>query len=221
MARRLEVMRIGLSSGPDTRVELACRFDLPLSNIDAAALRVEIPDPEPLETGHADRADRVGPHDAPWDDGSVSAEPALIDMPPSDPGTGAPPALHGVVEPRARRPGRRFRVYLSPTTGQRRRSALAWTESIDAQGLVVLIPKRESLGLPPDADDVRTVLLALCETFGSRLTLKIMDGAKHVWVGLAEIRAAETLPSNSSALLLELAFERPLRASEMRALAVR
>ena len=46
VTRQFEVARIGLVAGQTAQVELGCRFHVPLSTIDVAALGVEVVDPE-------------------------------------------------------------------------------------------------------------------------------------------------------------------------------
>jgi hypothetical protein len=67
---------------------------------------------------------------------------------------------------------------------------------------------------------VASAIAALDETCGTEVSLKIMDGAKHLWTGPAAIREVEMPPGTPQQMLLGLAFRRRLRPAELRLLRI-
>ena len=208
VTRQFEVARIGLVSGQDPLVELGCRFHVPLSTIDVAAVGVEIVNPEepapyrpvviPEELLNPKPAPEVR---APKPQAEPSRQPA--------PGPGGDP-----------RRARRFRVHLTPTGGAIGNPINAWTERVDADRVVLFVPKRKNLGLPGRTDEARVLLMTLCELIGELPKARLMDGSKHVWSGPVRLVAVETFVGDDDALRIELEFSRALRFNERLALSL-
>ena len=208
VTRQFEVARIGLVAGKNPRVELGCRFHVPLSTIDVAAVGVEIVNPE---------------EPAPFVRVVIPEE--LLSPPPAvEPRVRRAqpdPARHPAPGPQSgSRRSPRFRVHLTPTGYAVGDPIHALTERIDAERIVLFVPKRRSLGLPPSCEEAKTLLMALCELIGERPKARILDGAKHVWSGSVRLAAVETFVGDDDALRIELGFGRALRFNEKLALAI-
>lgn len=199
VTRQFEVARLGLVAGQDPLVELGCRFHVPLSTIDVAAVGVEIVNPEeppPFQPV-------VIPEDAP----ASSREPSPKPRAPRAPGVPA-------------RQRSRLRVHLSPTGHAVGNPITAMTERIDAERIVLYIPRRRALGIPPSCEDARMMLMALCELIGEHPKARVMDGSRHVWSSSVRLAAVETFVDDDDALRIELGFCHALRFSEKLALSI-
>ena len=208
VTRQFEVARIGLIAGVDPQVELGCRFHVPLSTIDVAALGVEIVNPEePAPFEHIVIPEYLLNPEAITESRAPKPQAEAGRMPA--PGPGADP-----------RKARRFRVHLTPTGHAVGDPINAWTERVDAERIVLFVPKRKALGLPGPVDEAKLLLMTLCELIGEQPKARFMDGSRHVWSGPVRLSAVETFVGDDDALRIELVFCRALRFNEKQALSI-
>ena len=208
VTRQFEVARIGLVAGQEPQVELGCRFHVPLSTIDVAALGVDVVNPEePAPFEHV-----VIPESL--------LNPELLSEPRAPKPRAEPSRMPAPGPVADERRARKFRVHLTPTGHAVGNPVNAWTERVDAERVVLFVPKRKTLGLPGPVDEAKVLLMTLCELIGERPKARFMDGSRHVWSGQVQLAAVETFVGDDDALRIELTFCRALRFNEKLALSI-
>jgi hypothetical protein len=196
--RVLVVVRVGVQAGEESAVELGCRLDSPLQEVDASAMGVVLARP-----------------------GETTAE-ARRRQPVVQPRVRRRPGEEPLPVPR-RRPGldevpplpRRSVAQLRPDGVEEGVTITGYTESVDRTGVVVLVPRRERLHLSEDEESVSALFASFCDTHGALFHMRVRDASRVVWTGSVRVRSLEVLPTNAEAVLLGFAFVSP-RAAETR-----
>ncbi len=194
--RVLHVVRVGVQAGTESAVELGCRLDRPLQEVDAAAMGVAVAKMGETATEARRRQPLMGPRvrRRPGDDlPSAPHRVPSFDQPPSFP--------------------RRSVVQLRAEGEDQDRTIVGYTESVDKTGVVVLVPRRDRLDLAQDEDSVSALFAQFCDTYGALFHMCVRDASRTVWTGAVRIRSLEVMPANPDAVLLGFAFVTPRAAN--------
>lgn len=202
--KTLKPVRIGHRDWENTDVELGCRISEGITDEEAGMLGVALP--------------QIGAEEAPAH--LVGAAPEVRKLPTyEDPVTGSveteasideTPELPGV------RGTDRHRVYVKGRDRQDAPPFVAMTESFAHGGAVLRILDIGRMVAAEDADDVSRFMIAFDALYGEHLSLRVMDGARHVWSGPAEVRTVELPPESPGQAILTVSYARSLRAAELR-----
>jgi hypothetical protein len=225
--KNLRPVRIGRRDWETADVEIGCVLEAPLRDEEAGMLGLALPregasePPENLKgLGPTVRAMPKSPArprvKAPSEPVEVAAEPSAVPVHeiPLPPVSLVPGPDDDVTMRRGRGHGNRVWVY--PAEGHTGRPMVGLTESISQKELVVMIPSAQELGLT--GRSVAAVAMALGNAYGQSVSVKVADGARHLWTGPVKIRELELAPEPAGHLRLGLTFERTLRPAELTAL---
>lgn len=206
--KTLHPIRIGQRDWESADVELGCQIPEGLCDDIAGMLGLLLP--------------REGEEEAPPE--LKGAEPVVREVPvhESHPEPAEEPEPVAEVEESFDLVGKRvsenWRAYVTGKTETGRSVFVASTEGVTAHGAVLRIHDISRLELDGNVDDVSRFVVSFCEAYGESVTLRVMDGARHVWSGPAKLREAEFPPENPGQALLTVAFARELRLAEQREL---
>lgn len=186
-------------------VHLGCAFDMPMTPQEAQTLNVALPAPAGQEEETPiPRADA----------GPVAAVPVT----PVESAAAASAEAPSIVDPplppwrRPRRMGGPLRAVITSSTSSGPGALQGLLEGINLRAVCLRVPQ------PSDETAPRGVAgsaLAIIQTYGEEVSLKLTAGAKHLWTGPARIYATEHPMDQDGMLLVTLAFKRPLRAAEL------
>lgn len=221
--KTLYPMRIGQRDWESADIELGCRIGEGIADDEAGMLGLALP--------------RVGAEEAPPELLGVSA-PSVRDAEPTKPtaapridaptgvdastvaGEAAPVAEFVLKEEEFDLTGQRrkvnWRAFVKGARGSGRPAFVTAAELVTPKGAVLRVPDVARLGLDGDVGDVSRFVVALGDAYGDSIALRVMDGARHVWSGPAEIREAEFPPECPGQALLTVSFARELRLAEQR-----
>lgn len=244
VSKVLRPIRIGQRNWEQADVELGCRVDGGISDEEAGMLGIALPKVGAIEapsylTGAGPEV-RDAPTPRRWHNDSTPVEPAP-DPAPSTPEvpevseypveTPADPShqleLNLVPEPEpesqpknagwAGRPvSGRHRVYVRGRASGRGASFQAVTEAVSQKCAVLRIRNIDQLVGAEAAEGVSKFVMAFDAMYGEELSLRIMDGTRHLWSGPATVRCMELPPEAPGTALLTVAYSRKLRPAELR-----
>ncbi len=188
--RNLTIVRIAITEGALAHVEVGCRLDRPLNDIEVAALGLPLP-PEGQESGSAVRR-RVRT-------GSLHADAHS---------TGANHA----------RPLKRFRVVVTGREASRQDPLVSTTDEVSDVGVVLRLRDPLVFDCEAGSGDVRELAAAFTRQYGPMVDLAIHEGSVSVFRGPAKLVRIETVAVGSDVLEVGFAFGRALEPAERRAL---
>ncbi|MFM8980607.1 MAG: PilZ domain-containing protein [Planctomycetia bacterium] len=167
---------------------------------------------------------RVVPPPAPATGRPGEAAPARVAVPPPPGGRAATaPAAQAPAAPllavRSGPAWKEWHAYVHPVGGQAGKPFLARIDDLGERGLQIRVPDRAMLALD-GALDVTSTMAAMGASYGSDVTLRLMDGSVHLWTGQARIDMLAVGEEPPHPVTLGLSFKRPLRPEEARALEV-
>jgi hypothetical protein len=189
--RRLVVVRIGPRNPKTGHLELGCVIEPPLTRVEATAL--ELPLPEEGETPEEARLRFLREREG---------------GPPEDP-------MSSVARTW---PGQRCRAYLQGGYASKMAPVLAETERLTPTRVVLRVPDRAHLNLPPSAQDALSLVLAFDTAYGPEVQLKIVDGGEDLWKGPVRLEDVATVPGPKGQILLGFSFAHRLQHRELKAL---
>ena len=78
--------------------------------------------------------------------------------------------------------------------------------------MTILVPRSNEFAVEVGCENVGALFGAFCETHGTEFTMRIAEGARHVWTGPADVRSVEVSSRSGDGILLEFAVRRDLRS---------
>ncbi|MHC5010651.1 MAG: PilZ domain-containing protein [Planctomycetota bacterium] len=110
------------------------------------------------------------------------------------------------------------RTYIVPRGPEERTPFQTYTEFVSPHGIVVRVRDVNRLDLPGPEGDVAAHIMAFSATYGSDVTLRVLDGTRQLWTGPARLENAEMVPDAPHEIRLGFAFTRELWPKEREAL---
>lgn len=248
LVKRVRPVRIGTIDAASADFELGCALSQPFSDEESAMLELGLhkvdaappappaPAPAPIPSPRPpasvvgpmlkDQPTRLRVTPPPTAGRPGEAGPARVAVPPppgarpAAPSTAPAPAAAGPVLPVRSGPAwKEWHAYVHPVGGQAGKPFLARIDDLGESGLQIRVPDRAMLALD-GALDVSSTMTALGASYGSDVSLRVMDGSVHLWTGQARIDMLEVGEQPPHPVLLGLSFKRALRPEELRALEV-
>jgi hypothetical protein len=196
LERGVRVVRIGKLDGRSGSIELGCGVDHPLEDEDLGRLGVFAPG---AGNGAAGASTRL---EAP----RVAVQAAQGVRPP-----GAAYGRHALSTCTAS---------VRPTDRPFLQAFAAQPQSLDTNGIVLLVQDRSQLSLPEHAREVASLVIAFDAMYGSVVSIQVKRDRRLVWSGPARIKNASTILGFPNLLLLGFEFARPLRPLELTSLGI-
>jgi len=201
--RRIRPVRLERVDRGLPTVEIGCLLDAPLTNADAAALGVVLPESGETVEEAQDRLRAEAPrHHAPR-------------IAPSAKSDAWPSLAEALAREAQDREALLFRVYMSPIERPGRRPLVGYAEDIAPNAMHIFVPDRRDLQLDAPATSVQEITQAFCAVWGERHVLGLADGETRIWSGHARLAGVEIPKESPDALRLHMAFERSLKPNEI------
>jgi hypothetical protein len=226
VSRKVHLVRI-VTDGSAEHVELGGSFDAVLSDDEVASLGIELPPAQEPEAGEQDATEanadeaamleemppEMTPYEAMWYAPLPFDGPSESDLADDNaPGEADISAWDWRRPPGVRQ---RWRVYLTGDAPQDKYPQRGQLHGVNSNAVCMYLPPAALWDQALLQADATTVAVALTKRLGDELTLKLADGAQHIWTGRARVHGVE-LPSREGAgLFVTLTFLRPLAPWEL------
>ncbi len=225
VSRKLQLVRI-VTDGTAKQVELGGSFDTVLDDGEVASLGIELPpapEPEPGDEAPPAEADvetlddeapaEMTPYEAMWYAPLPFDEPSALAR-----ADGGGPGEADVSAWAWRRPPgvrQRWRVFLTGDAPQDKFPQRGQLHGVNTKAICMYLPPAALWDQALLQADATTVAVALTGRLGDELTVKVADGARHIWTGRAQVRGVELPTREGAGLFVTLAFVRPLAPCEL------
>jgi hypothetical protein len=113
---------------------------------------------------------------------------------------------------------RRFRAFLRCAAGGTSAPIVGHTDAVGPGGVRVRLVNAPGVTAAAESRNVARVTEQFTEVYGTEVTLKLVDGAAHLWTGPARLSAIQLPPDRPGETVLTLGFVRTLRPAEVRRL---
>ena len=117
-------------------------------------------------------------------------------------------------------PIERLRAFVYPGDGRDEDPIVTRPTTLDADTATLRVPDIARLGFDSNDLDLASMIIALDEAYGSRVSVKIVDGGEHLWTGQAGVRQVELPEDLPGQMLISVDFTPELGSADLRKLGI-